>query len=97
MTSWNIGLEGRQWTGEELSTREDAIPAGIELIRGQILWSEDERLTLLAMLLEIVGARAAVRMGSPDIWRRALEEVNNASATIARRSGARDRESMQID
>lgn len=84
MTSWDIGLEGRQWTGEELSTREDAVPAGIELIRGQILWSEDERLTLLAMLLEIVGARAAVRMGSPEVWKRALEEVNSESAAGCR-------------
>jgi hypothetical protein len=34
--------------------------------------SEEERLTMLALLLENVGADKAVRLGNPQIWRAAV-------------------------
>jgi hypothetical protein len=42
------------------------------MIAGKLLASDDERLTLLALLLENVGANEAVRLGDPDVWRAAI-------------------------
>ena len=47
-------------------------PERIEMIDGKLLADEDERLTLLALLLENVGADAAVRLGDPRVWREAV-------------------------
>jgi hypothetical protein len=74
MLSWNIGVEGRRWTAEEVRVRAELIPPRIEVIDGLMLWSDEERMQLLAMLLENVGARAAVRLGSPEVWKQALDQ-----------------------
>ena len=42
------------------------------MVGGKLLASHDERLTLLALLLENVGVNEAVRLGNPDIWRAAI-------------------------
>ena len=47
-------------------------PEKIELIEGKLFWSEDDRLTMLALLLENVGIDKAVRLGNPQIWREAI-------------------------
>jgi hypothetical protein len=47
-------------------------PEKLEMIDGQLLWDDEERLTLLALLLENVGADAAVRLGDPKAWRAAV-------------------------
>lgn len=66
MFPWEIGIEGRRWTCEELSVRINAMSAGIWVVRGQMPWSKADCLTLLAMLLENVGTQAAVRLGCPS-------------------------------
>lgn len=43
-------------------------PEKIDMYRGRLLSSDDDRLTMLALLLENVGADAAVRFGDPAIW-----------------------------
>jgi hypothetical protein len=45
------------------------------MIQGKLLWTDDERLQLLGSLLEQVGAREAVRLGDPEIWRTAVAEL----------------------
>ena len=45
------------------------------MVRGKLFWSEEERLTLLALLLENVGADKAVRLGEPAIWREAVDAL----------------------
>jgi len=72
MLAWDIGLDGRRWKKEELADKVAAIPARIEVINGQLLWTEEDRLTLLAMLLEHVGMRAAVQLGDLASWRAAV-------------------------
>ena len=57
--TWNIALEGRAWPGTEATQRLDLLPAKLELIRGKLQWSEEERMTLLAALLENVGTLKA--------------------------------------
>ena len=47
-------------------------------IRGdgrQDFWEDEERLNLLAMLLENVGIDAAVRLAPANVWREALDEL----------------------
>ena len=69
---WNVQREGRRWHGQESRQRFELTPGKIEMIEGRLFWSEEERLTMLALLLENVGADAAVRIGSPDVWRAAI-------------------------
>jgi hypothetical protein len=73
--SWDIRPEGRAWQGKEGLQRYALTPEKLELIRGRLLWDDEERLTLLALLLENVGTRAAVRLGDPAAWRVAVEEL----------------------
>ncbi len=47
-------------------------PEKLEMIRGRLLWSNRQRITLLALLLENVGADQAVRLGDPEVWRAAV-------------------------
>ena len=42
------------------------------MIEGKLFWSDEERLTMLALLLENVGAAQAVRIGDSDVWRAAV-------------------------
>ncbi len=70
--NWDIRREGRAWTPEEFAVRWPLTPEKFELIDGKIFWSDDERLNLLAMLLENVGIDAAVRLAPAQLWREAL-------------------------
>jgi hypothetical protein len=47
-------------------------PEKTELIDGKLYWSDRDRITMLALLLENVGADKAVRLGNPDVWRAAV-------------------------
>ena len=47
-------------------------PEKIEMVGGKLLAGEDERLTLLALLLENLGVDKAVRLGDPAMWREAV-------------------------
>jgi hypothetical protein len=42
------------------------------MLRHRIVWDDDERVQLLGLLLENVGADRAVRLGSVEVWRDAL-------------------------
>ena len=42
---------------------------------GKLSWSDDETLTVLALLLENVGVDKVVRLGNPEIWRKAIENL----------------------
>ena len=71
---WDIRREGRQWKGEEFEKRIYQAPEKIEFVGG-IFVDEDERLTVLAMLLENLGIDKAVRLGNPADWKAALAEL----------------------
>ena len=60
---WDIRREGRAWSGAELSERRELMPEKLEVIEGRLLWDDEERLALLALLLENVGLDRAVRLG----------------------------------
>ncbi|HKW10341.1 MAG TPA: hypothetical protein VJO33_08170 [Gemmatimonadaceae bacterium] len=75
-SDWNIRREGRAWKGEEARTRWELTPEKLEMIEGRILWDDDERVKLLGLLLENVGADRAVRLGDPVVWRAAIEALS---------------------
>jgi hypothetical protein len=80
-STWDIRREGRAWKGEEARQRFDLSPEKLEMIDGRILWDEDERVKLLGLLLENVGADRAVRLGDPAVWRAAVEQLSRAGGT----------------
>ena len=73
--AWDIRREGRAWTADEALPRWELTPEKFEMDGGKLFWDDRDRLTLLALLLENVGADAAVRLGDPEVWRAAIREL----------------------
>ncbi|OLC51577.1 MAG: hypothetical protein AUH43_02295 [Acidobacteria bacterium 13_1_40CM_65_14] len=73
--TWDIRREGRAWAYGEAFPRYELTPEKIEMIGGKLLADDEERLTLLGLLLENVGADAAVRLGDPNVWREAIGQL----------------------
>ena len=74
-SDWDIRREGRAWRGAEARQRWELGPDKLEMFEGRILWDDDERVKLLGLLLENVGADRAVRLGDPAVWRAAVEAL----------------------
>jgi hypothetical protein len=70
---WNIQRNGRAWLDGECYERFALTPEKFEMSDGRLFWSDDERINLLAMLLENVGIDAALRLAPLDRWREALD------------------------
>ena len=73
----DVGLEGRRWTVDEWHARGAALPEKFELIEGRMFWSQEERLALLAALLENVGLVEAVRLAPKERWLAALDRAGS--------------------
>jgi hypothetical protein len=73
--TWDIRAKGRAWTKDEGFKRFELTPEKFEMSGGKLFWDHKSRLTLLALLLENVGADAAVRLGNPDVWRDAVRRL----------------------
>jgi hypothetical protein len=65
---WDIRRAGRAWQGEEGVEK-------IEMVRGRLFWSDEDRLTMLGLLLENVGIDAAVRLGDAREWKAAVANL----------------------
>lgn len=65
---WDIRREGRAWTADEFRLRRELLPEKLEVDEGKLLWCEEDRIKLLGLLLENVGADEAVRLGDPNVW-----------------------------
>ena len=72
---WRFQLDGRSW-GDGALERFDLAPEKIELIRGRLFCSDEERLAMIGLLLENVGLRAVVRLGDPEMWKAAVRELD---------------------
>ena len=70
--NWDSRREARRWSPGEALQRFDLTPDKFEMTNGQLFWSDDERLTLLGLLLENVGVDAAVKLGDATVWRAAV-------------------------
>jgi hypothetical protein len=73
-SDWDIRREGRRWTQEEAERRIYQAPEKIEFAGG-IFGSEDQRLTVLGMLLENLGIEKAIRFGNLDDWKAAIADL----------------------
>jgi len=73
-SDWDIRREGRSWTKEEAERRIYQAPEKIEFAGG-IFGSEDQRLTVLGMLLENLGIDKAIRFGKLDDWKAAIADL----------------------
>jgi len=71
---WDIRREPRKWTKEEVDRRLYQAPEKIEFAGG-IFGSDEERITVLAMLLENLGIDRAVRLGNPADWKAAVDDL----------------------
>lgn len=50
-------------------------PHKIGLVKGKLLFSSEDRETLLELLLENVGADRAVQLGDPEVWHAAVAKL----------------------
>jgi len=75
--NWNIHREGRAWTEDEALPRLRLFPARAEMVDGKLFWSDEERITALALLLENVGIDEAVSLGDPELWREAISNLRD--------------------
>ena len=73
---WDIRREGRVWSHEEFERRIYQAPEKIEY-KGGIFVYEEDRLTVLAMLLENLGIDRAVQLGNLADWKAAIAELEN--------------------
>ncbi len=74
---WKIGMDGRQWSAEEVAERHGMLPepTRIEAVGGKLFWNDEERVLVLRMLLENIGLLGAVRVVGVDAWREAIQMV----------------------
>lgn len=72
---WDIRREGRAWE-DEADDRWNLTPEKFEMWEGKLFWSDHQRLLLLGLLLENVGADAAVRLGNPQVWKDAVRALD---------------------
>ncbi len=73
--TWDIRREGRAWKRAEALERFAHAPERIEMVDGKLLFDDHDRLLLLALLLENMGADAAVQLGDPAVWREAVARL----------------------
>lgn len=71
-SSHDIRRDGHPITGG--AERLPTVPK-VEMTRGKLFNSDEDRLHVLALLLESVGIDAAVRLGPPELWRAAVAEL----------------------
>jgi hypothetical protein len=75
MVTWDIRRDGHAWGGEAMS-RYQMTPEKTEMLDGRLYATEEERLTMLALLLENVGADKAVGLGEASVWRAAVAALD---------------------
>lgn len=75
---WDIRREKRRWTREEVESRLYQAPEKIEFVGG-VFSSEEERLTVLQMLLENLGIDRVVQFGKLEDWKAAIAERKASS------------------
>ncbi len=73
---WDIRNEGRAWEADEALPRYFMKPHKLEMVGGKLVSSEEERETLLCLLVENVGADRTVQFGDPDVWRAAVAKLD---------------------
>jgi hypothetical protein len=76
-TKWKIHRAGRRWNDDEFFDRYNSAPGRLESMDHKLCCTDEERINLLGMLLENMGADAAVRLGDPAVWRAAIAALDD--------------------
>ena len=71
---WDIRRTSRRRWEAEARSRFDMLPEKFEMIDGELLLSDEERINLLGVLLELVGTDRAIQMGDATTWRRSVDD-----------------------
>ena len=77
----DIRREGRRWRGPEARARYSHTPEKIEMYEGRRFFSEEERITMLALLLENVGIDRVVELGPLDLWEAAVADCRRGPSS----------------
>jgi len=72
---WNIQRQGRAWSGDEIKSRYNMVPGRIELFDGKLFRNDEERMTMLGLLLENMGMDKAIQLGELSEWRESISAV----------------------
>jgi hypothetical protein len=91
-SDWDIRRSGRAWGEDEFHQRLELRPEKLEIWDGKLLWTDEERIELLGLLLENLGTDEVVRLGNIDVWRDAiatrwLREVKGTDPAYLERVG----------
>ena len=78
-TVWDIRNDGRGWNGKEFESRYFQAPGKMESCDGKLYCTDEDRVFVLGMLLENVGADRAVQLGDPNVWRAAIARLDSDS------------------
>ncbi len=78
LKDWDIERQGRKWTGAEGLAKLERLPGRLELVHGKLCFSDAERWTLLAGLLENMGLDQVVQLGAVEDWQQAIEARTSA-------------------
>ena len=83
-TEWGIGAQGRAWQGDEALQRHNLLPepTRIEMHQGKLFWSDKERLTVIAMLMENLGIDKIAKLIDPELYVDALNKENGESEKL---------------
>lgn len=73
MDPLDIRLLGRPWSADEMHRHHD-LPGRLEMVGGKLCADDTQRVLLLGALLEHVGARRAVSLGSLQVWEAAIAQ-----------------------
>jgi urease accessory protein UreH len=69
---WRIGRDGKLINVERFMLA----PEKMELVAGKLFASEEQRMAMLGLLLENVGIDAAIELGPPELWRKAIDQIH---------------------
>ena len=77
--NWDIRNKGWSWSGQEFEDKTTLRPRKIEMSDGKLFNSDQERMLMLAMLLENMGADAAVSICKNRlVWKEAVRRCQES-------------------
>lgn len=86
VVEWHLSRQSRSWSADEMASKMDLLPAKLEAIGGKVCLNVEQRLMLLAALLENLGTDVVVGLGDLQTWRASVDARQQAEAA-ARRNG----------
>lgn len=93
--AWHLSRQGRSWSADEMVAKLDLLPAKLEALGGKVCLTVEQRLVLLAALIENIGTDIVVALGDLDIWRASIAAREQAEVA-AHSSGGPVPEALKL-